>query len=63
MNVKPDKTTRIFTVDQRWMFTREAVEKILCDHIGIPYDDNTYVTMDSGPDVEVGRVVVDRQSE
>lgn len=63
MNIKPDKTTRIFTVDQRWMFTREAVEKILCDHIGIPYDNSTYVTMGDGPDVEVARVEINRQVE
>ena len=44
MAIKPDSTVK--TVVRRWTLSPEDVEKIICEHLGIPADNNTIVEIE-----------------
>lgn len=63
MAVKPTKTVRTFTVEQHWSITREDLKKIICDHLGIPADDDTNIVFEEWCDTEVVRTTYNVQTE
>lgn len=63
MAVKPTKTIKVFTVEQQWLIEREDVDKLICEHLGIPLDNDTHVDLMEYGETVVTRTVVDRQTE
>ena len=63
MTVKPQETTRIFTVQRKWKLSNEDLTAIICRHLGIPNDSNTTIELSDYSDSYVTRVDVNRQEE
>ena len=62
MKIKPDETVRTFTVEQKWTIAHEDLEQIICKHLGIPYDNSTYIEISDYSNTLVRRVEIDRQT-
>lgn len=62
MAVKPYETVRTFTVERKWSLTKEDIEALICKHLGIPYDNSTYIDLCEFGATEIRRIEIDRQT-